>query len=794
MKFSEQWLREWVNPPLSRAELAEQLTMAGLEVDAVVPVAAAFSGVVVGHVLKVIPHQQADRLRVCEVDVGGHSPLVIVCGASNVAAGMRVPTAVVGAELPNDLTIKRAKLRGVESHGMLCSARELGLAETAEGLMALPADAPVGEDLRSYLALDDVSFELGLTPNRSDCLGIAGIAREVGVLNRMAVTAPSAEPVAPVTQTTVEIQVEAPAACPRYLGRVIEGVDPSAVTPAWMEERLRRSGLRNIHPIVDVTNYVLLELGQPMHAFDIAHIQGGIRVRHAHTGEAVTLLDGQRLTLSEDMLVIADQEAPLALAGIMGGMDSAVGDETRNIFLESAFFSPQVIAGKAREYGLRTDSSHRFERGVDPELARRAMERATRLLLDIVGGRPGPICEVTSATQLPTRAPIALRASRIDRVLGMKIAAEEVHEILTRLGITLEEGTSQTWQAVPPSFRFDLAIEADLIEEVARIHGYARLPTERPIARLRMSPPPPRAEFLPTARRLLVQRGYQEAITYSFVEERLQCLIDPDDRPMALANPISIETAVMRTSLWPGLLQAMRHNLNRQQSRVRLFESGAQYRKVDGKVVEEPVLAGVVCGNAYPEQWGMDKRSVDFFDLKADVEALLSLAGGAAAYAFLPDSHRALHPGQSAVIHNPAGKIAGRLGLLHPEILRELDVEQNVLVFELILTKLDAGGVPLFRAVSKFPAIRRDLAIIVDDGVPAQAIRGCIDETAGGQLQELQLFDVYRGKGIESGRKSIALGLTLQDNSRTLTDDEIDALVGRILEHLQSKLGASLRE
>ena len=794
MKFSEQWLREWVSPPLSTADLSEQLTMAGLEVDAITPVAAVFSGVVVGHVLKVIPHQQADRLRVCEVDVGGKSPLVIVCGAANVTAGMRVPTALVGAELPNDLTIKRAKLRGVESHGMLCSARELGLAETAEGLMPLPADAPVGEDLRRYLGLEDVSLELGLTPNRSDCLGVAGIAREVGVLNRATVTAPSTEPVAPVTQTSVEIRVEAPAACPRYLGRVIEGVDPRAATPLWMQERLRRSGLRSIHPIVDVTNYVLLELGQPMHAFDLARIDGGIRVRHAHTGEALTLLDGQRLTLSEDVLVIADHKTPLALAGIMGGMDSAVGDDTRTIFLESAFFSPQAISGKAREYGLHTDSSHRFERGVDPELPRRAMERATRLLLDIVGGQAGPTCEVVSEGHLPTRTPITLRAARIERLLGMKVAAEEVREILTRLGIALQDGEAGTWQAVPPSFRFDLAIEADLIEEIARIHGYAQLPTERPTARLQMVAPKPGTAFLPTARRLLVQRGYQEAITYSFVEEGLQCLIDPDDAPMALSNPISAETAVMRTRLWPGLLQALRYNLNRQQSRVRLFESGAQYRKVDGKVFEEPVLAGAVCGNAYPEQWGMDKRPVDFFDLKADVEALLSLAGGSAGYAFEPDSHRALHPGQSALIRNRAGKVAGRLGLLHPEILRALDVAQNVLVFELILTTLETGGVPLFQEVSKYPAIRRDLAIIVDDGVPAQAIRGCIDETAGGQLQELQLFDVYRGKGIESGRKSIALGLTLQDNSRTLTDGEIDALLGRILERLQSKLGASLRE
>lgn len=804
MKFSERWLREWVDPPLDTSALVAQLTMAGLEVEAVEAVAPPFSGVVVGRVETVEAHPQADRLRVCRVDVGAGEVLTIVCGAANVAPGMRVPTARVGAELPGGLKIARAKLRGVESFGMLCSARELGLADTSDGLLPLPADAEPGRDVRALLALDDVTLELSLTPNRSDCLGVAGVAREIAALNRLEPALPRHEPVPATIAETVGLEIASPQDCPRYQARVIRGLDPRAETPLWLKERLRRSGLRSLGPVVDVTNYLLLELGQPMHAFDLARIEGGIRVRHAAAGETLVALDGQTLTLSGDMLVIADARRPVALAGIIGGAESAVGAETSSILLECAFFAPAAIAGKARRLGLHTDSSHRFERGVDPELQTRAMERATRLILDIAGGQAGPVVEAVHAEHLPRRAPIRLRADRLERLLGYPLPAAEVAGILARLGMRVRADSAGIWEVVPPSFRFDIAIEADLIEELARVHGYERLPVSRASSRLEIRARDSHMERVRRARHLLADRGYQEAITYSFVDAEMRRRLDPAREALVLANPLAADIAVMRTNLWPGLVQACLYNLKRQQARVRLFEYGrrfifnppgkGKFIHIKEQIVEESVFSGIATGTAYPEQWGVPARPLDFFDVKADVEALLSDLGRGHRYVFEAAAHPALHPGQAARIVDACGREIGWLGALHPQTAGTLGFEQAVFVFELCLDHIESPRIPLFAELSKFPAVRRDLALIVDERVTAAELCACAREAAGGLLQGLHLFDIYRGKGVDSGKKSVALGLTLQDFSRTLTDVEVDALMEGVLKQLQIKLQATLRE
>jgi phenylalanyl-tRNA synthetase beta chain len=804
MKFSEHWLREWVSPALTSAELSHQVTMAGLEVDAMAPVAPEFKGVVVGEVLAVTPHPDAERLRVCQVNVGnGSPPLSIVCGAANVRAGLRVPAALVGATLPGGIEIKRAKLRGVESFGMLCSAKELGLAEVSEGLMVLPADAPIGADIRDYLNLNDVTFELGLTPNRGDCLSVAGVAREVAVLNRLAVTAPHIADV-PATITDIfPITVAAPAACPRYVGRVIKGINPRAETPLWMRERLRRSGVRSISAVVDVTNYVLLELGQPMHAFDLAKLSGGIQVRHAEASEQINLLDGQRMTLQAGTLLIYDAHQPQAMAGIMGGKDSAIGDNTDTLFLESAFFSQSAVTGQARRYGLHTDSSHRFERGVDPQLPRRAMERATALLLEIVGGQAGSVTEVVSQAHLPARPPVMLRAARIQRLLGADIAHGQITDSLTRLGMQVVD-VAGGWQVTPPSFRFDIALEADLIEEVARVVGYTTLPSHHPHGALAIAAQPEAMVSISKLRQLLIDRGYQEAITYSFVDPAMQRRFDPSITPLALANPISAEMAVMRTSLWPGLMQALIHNQNRQQGRIRLFEVGARFIPEGNETKEEKIISGMIYGSFSAEQWGEAARPVDFYDIKGDVEAILGLTADVSGFTFTatPEhhgGHAALHPGQSArITRTDNGEPVGWVGAIHPALENELGLTGRVFLFELCLAAIGQARLPRFRELSKYPAVRRDIALIVDEATSAQGVRACITEAAGGLLrgllQEVQLFDVYRGKGVDPGRKSLALGLTWQDSSRTLTDGDIDALMEQVVNKLRVNLGAKLRD
>lgn len=792
MKFSEQWLRGWVNPAVSREELVARLSMVGLEVDAVTPVAGAFSGIVVGEILSAEQHPDADKLRVCQVSNGSAS-FQVVCGAPNARAGIKIPFAMIGAQLPGDFKIKQAKLRGVESQGMLCSASELQISDDNSGLMELAADAPLGQDVRVYLGLDDASIEIGLTPNRGDCLSLVGLAREVGAIYGAQVSPVSVAPVSATHDEVRSVEVLASSACPRYLGRVVRNVDLSKPTPLWMVERLRRSDIRSIDAAVDITNYVMLELGQPMHAFDLAEINGGIRVRMAEEGEKLVLLDGQEVSLRADTLVIADHSRALAIAGVMGGEHSGVGDKTRDLFLESAFFDTIAVAGKARSYGLHTDSSHRFERGVDSQLARNAMERATALLLDIVGGEAGPIIEVTSNNDLPSVAPITLRAERISQMLGMDMDGAEVERFLLALGLGVIAQGNGEWQVSVPSHRFDISLEVDLIEELGRLYGYNRLPVRYPQARLAPQAKAEAAVELPALRRLLVARGYQEAITYSFIDPKLFELFNPGTQPLLLANPISADMAAMRSSLWPGLIKALQHNLNRQQARVRLFESGLRFVGQLEGLQQEPMLAGVVCGTRLPEGWAHSRDNVDFYDVKADVEALLASAGAADNFTFVAGEHAALHPGQTARIERE-GRLVGFFGAIHPELAKALDIDQPVFMFELVLSEITHGLMPKFQELSKFPEVRRDLALLVDRDVPAQDLLGAIREAAGEWLTDLKLFDVYHGKGIDPHRKSLAVGLTWQHPSRTLNDDEVSTTTQNILTSLETRFNATLRK
>ncbi len=792
MRFSEAWLREWTNPKVTTGELADQLSMAGLEVDAVGPVAGDFQGVVVGEVLTREPHPDADKLSVCTVNAAQKEQLQIVCGAKNVAAGMKVAVALVGAVLPGGFKIKGAKLRGVESMGMICSASELGLAETSDGIMPLPVDAVVGTDMRNYLGLDDSFIEVDLTPDRGDCLSIAGIARDVGVINRCSVAIPAIEPVAAQIDDRFPVTLEAPEACPVYACRVLRNINPEAQAPLWMKERLRRSDIRSISPVVDVTNYVMLELGQPMHGFDLARLDGEIRVRMAKSGERLTLLGGQEQELREDTLVIADAKNPLAMAGIMGGEDSGVTGETRDILLESAFFAPTAIVGKARSYGLHTDSSHRFERGVDPQLQVRAMERATGLLLDIVGGEPGPVVVVSSEQHIEPRPEILLRRARLTKILGVELADEMVVDILTRLEMRVHT-VAEGWKVVAPSCRFDISIEEDLIEEVGRIYGYTEIPISHSSAATVMQCEPEMAFSLQRAKELLVDRGYQEVITYSFISQEMHDLMDTQHASVKLANPISSDMSIMRTSLWPSLLQTAVYNQSRQQGRVRIFESGLRFIMKPSDIRQESMLAGLVSGEIMPEQWGEASRSVDFFDLKSDLESILDLTGSPDDFTFMPGDHPSLHPGQSArILRN--GEPVGWMGMLHPRLEDRFDLAGKTFLFEIGLNQLSGGCLPAFTPLSKFPSIRRDIAIVVDDEVKYSQIYECIRQVAPEILQDIRLFDVYTGKNIDFGRKSLALGLILQGTSHNLTDEDAEGVMRRVLKALSDKLNAQLRE
>ena len=807
MKFSEQWLRSWANPDLSTQALCDQLTMAGLEIDGVEPAAGEFTEVVVAQVESMEKHPDADKLNVCQVNDGTQT-LQIVCGAANVRPGLKIPLAKIGAVLPGStegevFRIKPAKLRGVESSGMLCSEKELGLAEQADGLMELAEDAPLGESLRDYLSLDDTIIEIDLTPNRGDCLSIAGIAREVAALNECELSKPEMSEIAAVIQADFPVEVEADEACSHYVARVIKAVNTAAETPLWMLERLRRSGIRSLGAVVDITNYVMLELGQPMHAFDLAMLEGQISVRFAETGEKITLLDGKSIELDAKTLLIADDTKPLALAGVMGGELSGVSDKTTDILLESAFFRPEIIAGKARSYGLHTDSSHRFERGVDTRLQVPAIQRATELILQICGGQPGNVQELTSPSHPPSeikdKPAIHLRRERISRILGITLSDEEVSGILTRLGLDVTE-VEDGWQVRAPGYRFDINIEADLLEELVRVYGYNNIPR---IHSRYAGVIPEIAEScvsVTTFKNILVNRGYFEAVTYSFVDPALQALLDPEVEAVALANPISSEMSVMRTTLWPGLLQALKYNVNRQQSRVRLFETGQCFRPdknaasattLQAKLSQQPVFGGVICGDLLPEQWAAENQKVDFFDIKGDVEALLS--GSAKVTEFKAAPHPALHPGQSACLLQD-NEIVGWLGALHPSVAKTLGIEQRVFVFELELSAIDESLLPAFKQLSRFPEVRRDIAILVKEDVAVAELMHTIHASSSDLLVECEIFDIYQGKGVEEGIKSVAFGLILQEFSRTLTDEDVDAEIEKIVSALNKQFAATLRE
>lgn len=789
MKFSEQWLREWVNPSIGSQQLMDQITMAGLEVDGFEPVAGDFSGVVVGEVLSVAPHPDADKLRVCQVSDGTRT-VQVVCGAPNVRDGLKVPFAVVGAVLPGNFKIKKAKLRGQPSEGMLCSESELALSESHDGLMELPADAPTGQGMAEYLKLNDITIDVDLTPNRSDCLSIRGLAREVGVLNSLVTNAPEITPVESVHSEVPDIRVEAPAGCPRYLGRVLRNVNLQAETPLWMQEKLRRSGIRSIDAAVDVTNYVMLELGQPMHAFDRDEIAGGIVVRMAGAGEKLVLLDGQEVQLTPDTLVIADHDKPVAIAGVMGGEHSGVSDKTRDLVLESAYFDPITLAGKARQFGLHTEASHRFERGVDYQLARDAMERASRLLMAIVGGEPGEIVEVVSKSHLPEPRIIDLREQRLASVLGLAIDRTTVEEILSRLGLHIDKLLKDGWRISVPSFRPDISIEEDLIEEVGRIYGYNNLPVTEPVGALGLRARDEAVRPLSAIRNFFVAQGYQEAITYSFVDPKVQQLLDPEREGIALANPISAELSVMRTTLWSGLLKTVIYNQNRQQPRIRLFETGLRFEKTDNGIDQQPMLAGIVVGNQTQENWLNGRRAADFFDVKGELESLFCLLG--IEIQFMASQHPALHPGQTAQLLRD-GEHVGWLGTLHPQVQKNLELNGTILMFELFLNSIVTGYVPNFKDVSKFPEVRRDLAIIIGGDVAFAQVEHVARKHAGEHLAALRVFDVYEGDNLGEGNRSLALSLFWQHPERTLNEDEVHSLFNGVINALREELGATLR-
>lgn len=784
MQFSEAWLRSLVNPALNTQELGHLLTMAGLEVEALEPVAPAFNQVVVAEILSAEKHPNADRLQVCQVAVGGAEPLTIVCGAPNARAGLKTACALVGAVLPGNFQIKQAKVRDVASFGMLCSSKELGIAGDAAGIMELAADSPVGQSLRQWLNLDDHLITLKLTPNRGDCLSLNGIAREVSALAAVPFTPVDCAPVSAACDATFPVGIAAEAACPRYCGRVIRGINAGAVSPAWMVERLERSGLRAIHPVVDVTNYVLLELGQPMHGFDLALLRGGIQVRMARAGEPLALLSEQSITLSEDTLAIADDSGALALAGIMGGAASAVSASSTDIFLEAAHFDPDAIAGRARRYGLSSDSSHRFERGVDPELPRLAMERATRLILDICGGECGPISEVGHG--VAARAPIAFRPVRVRRLLGFDLADATMRDILQRLDLRVA-GEGETWAVTAPSHRFDLTGEVDLIEEIARVHGYDAIPVVAPRGQASLLPAEEGKRSPLDLKKLMVARGYQEIITYSFISQELDQDFRATGAALPLLNPIASQMGVMRGSLMGGLMQALKHNLNHGQERLRLFEIGRAFLSAEADA-QPRHAAGLAYGAAHAEQWGESTRGVDFFDIKADVEALVHPLP----VAFEPAEHPALHPGQCARI-SLEGEAVGWLGTLHPRLVQSHGLARAPILFELDLSALLTGAAPRYQGVPRLPAVRRDIAVVVDEKQPLAAILSTVRAAMPALISDISLFDVYQGQGVEPGKKSLAFKMLLQHTQKTLTESEIESAVQEVVGILSNQFNASLR-
>jgi len=790
MRVNLEWLREWVELDGSAVEIGADLTTSGLEIDSVERAAAPLEGIVVAHVVTVDRHPNADRLTVCSVDDGSGRQQV-VCGAPNVRAGINVPFARVGARLPNGKAIGAAELRGVRSNGMLCSAKELELPDDSNGLLLLDAGAPIGTSISDYLRLDDTIFEVNVTPNRGDCFSVIGLARELAA-RRGKDLARRPPPAAALKLNDVfPVELRAGADCPRFVGRVLRGLAGDAKTPLWMRERLRRAGLRPIQPIVDVTNYVMLELGQPLHAYDLDKLERGIEVRLASAGEPLMLLDGRAIELVDDVLVIADARGAVGLAGIMGGKRTAVGDDTSAVFLEGAFFAPAAIAGRARRFGLHTDASLRFERGVDPAGQQRAIERATELLLEICGGAAGPLTVAERTADLPKRPSVGLRRERLRAVLGLEVPDRQVEQLLGRLEMRVER-SGDSWQVTPPSFRFDIAIEEDLIEEVGRMVGYDHIPATPGSVTERLglaSETVVRGDHLADR---LIARGYTEVVTYSFIDPELETAVNPGTRPVELANPIASDMAVLRRSLWPGLINVARLNLSHQRQRFRLFELGPQFVAAADGVEQTTVLAGLVIGSRSPEHWDGATPDLDFFDVKGDVEALLCLTGRADEFRFEVATHPALCPGRTARI-SLDGHTVGWLGTLHPDLQGRVDKKRTAVLFALQVDAAFAAMVPTFRSYSKFPSIRRDIAIIVDEHVGADALKAAARTAAGELLKDVIVFDVYRGKGIDSRRKSIGLGLILQDASRTLTDEDADKTMRSVMLRLEHEFGAALR-
>ncbi len=795
MKLSENWLREWVNPAVDSARLCEQLTMLGLEVDSVEKVASDFSGVVVGEVVECSRHPDADKLQITKVNVGGERLLDIVCGAKNCRQGLKVACAVDGALLPNDFKIKKTKLRGQPSEGMLCSFSELGIAIDADGIIELPVDAPVGKDLRAYLDLDDNSIDISLTPNRADCLSVMGIARDIAVLNRLSLPTLNITPTEVDILDQVAVDVQISEACPRYLARMLKNINLQAKTPLWMQEKLRRGGIRTIDPVVDVTNYILLAYGQPMHAFDANKVTQPIQVRMATEGETLTLLDGNSVNLQANTLVIADQTGPIALAGIFGGEKTAVTAETQNIILEAAFFAPLAITGRARQYGLHTESSHRFERGVDFAFTAQMMELATQLILDICGGEAGAITEVKNEKNFPNLRALKLTRTKLDRLLGHHIPTETVTDILSRLGFTVNFANNE-WQVTPTSWRFDIQIEEDLLEEVARIYGYNSIPNHAPLAHLQIHAKPEKDFDLNRLRQAFVDADYQEIISYSFVDPDIQNQLHPHQEALILPNPISKEMSAMRLSLLSGLLNTLIYNQNRQQNRVRLFETGLCFIpdiKAENGVRQEMMISALICGDRLPISWAQKNITADFFDLKGDLEHILALTKVGNRLQFIAKSFNALHPGQSAAILLDEEEI-GFIGTLHPKIAQILGITGKPIVAEIKWSAINEQNVPNAKEISRFPANKRDLALVVDEAVPAQAILNACYEAGGKQLINANLFDVYQGSNLGAGKKSLAVSLTIQDTQKTLEEKDINAVVSAVINVLASHFNAYLRE
>ncbi len=789
MKLSENWLREWVNPSAGIEEIAARLIMGGLELEIEPAVDTLPDKVVVGRIISAEKHPQADRLQVCSVDVGDGEPRQIVCGAPNARAGLHAPCALVGARLPGGMEITAAKLRGVESYGMLCSAQELALSDRSDGLLELDAGAKPGQPITDYLNLQDNILDLEITPNRGDCLSALGLARDVAALFDVNMKRPTLPPAVVVGDQRLRVDVEDPATCPTYSGRIITKINPKARTPDWMRERLRRSGLRCIHPVVDITNYVMLELGQPLHAFDREKLGGSICVRRAKPGEQITVLTGEQLTLDNGELLITDDNGPIALAGVMGGRDSGVTDATTAIFLESACFAPTAIVGTARRHKLTSDASYRYERGVDPALHRTGIDRASQLIADICGGEVHPIAQA-GRTQ-PEPVTIRLRHARLNQLLGHSIPAKDVEALLARLGITTRNEIGDAWMARIPSHRYDLRIEVDLIEEVARLYGYDNIPGKPYLAAIAPARSAESQRPLATARDTLAARGWQEIVSLAFAEPEMQTTLNPDDTAVPLDNPIADPLSVMRTTLWAGMIPAWLHNRQRQVSRIRLFETGVCFALDNGEVVETLRVGGLAAGSAFPEQWGQPERPTDFFDIKADVESLFGRAS--AEYRFEAAEHPALHPGRSARIRR-GDNVVGWAGELHPRIVQELDLPEAPLVFELDWAGLANIDVPHPEALSEFPSSRRDLAVVVDEAVSAAQLIDGARAAGGPLLQKAWVFDIYRGESVGKSCKSVALGLIFNDRSRTLTVEEIDAATASITEALARDLGAVIRQ